>query len=231
MRNSSDYSSSLSGTYSSQRFTDFNTRFFKEGSSAQTYIDVRIIEEDSKIYKTELVIVEYQDDFVSDQNNFFQNQPKPFSIKINKISGKVKGSPGPTGFTVQYETLQSKFGYGNSLEEAYENYKKSSYKRDSIDRREKWETIKDGLWLAEETEKYEAGEFAWKHLLGTLDFFHPRSEFKSSETASASLDYDYNLNRFKKLKIDKIADAANLVFEGKESSIYYLNGKITLQKK
>lgn len=221
---------SLSSIYASVKSQDFNPRYFSPESSHKSFLNVRIASGDSRIDRTEIQVIEYSPQFRIDVEKNFPKATIPnFKIESNVLTGQLVSAPGPTGFEIHYSVEKVKHGSGASLDSAWNEYNKAAYTRKVISRQEKWETIKDGLWLSEESESVKIGELHWKHKPGSLDFFHPITEFKANNNSTASLYYDYSLNRYQKLKIDKNPDSSNLVFEGKEGSLFFLSGKLTLK--
>lgn len=220
----------LSSIYAGSRYQNFNPRFFAESSIQQTYLNVRVASQDSRIDKTEVQILEYSPQFRIDLERTFPqaNLPK-YKIETRVLTGQLIAPSGSTGFSVVYNVEKTKQGSGSSIGAAWDDYDKSPYSRTTIHKTERWESIKDGLWLAEESETVGIGELTWRHKPGSLDFFHPFTEFRTNTNASASLYYDYSLNRFEKLRIEKNPDPSNLVFEGKDLNIYFLSGKLQLK--
>lgn len=222
--------SAYANYYASPSLYDFNPRFYEESSVFRSFLNVRITNQDSRVDKTEISVLKYKPEFRNDiERTFPSSSLPPYKIEIKSLTGQLEGQPGPTGFSVLYTVERTKVGSGNSLDSAWNSFKEAPYTRDSILRKEKWETITDGLWLSEESENFAVGSLRWKHKPGSLDFFHPITEFKSNNNLTASLYYDYNLNRFDKLKVEKTPDPTNLVFEGESSSVYFLNGQLTIR--
>lgn len=221
---------SLSSIYTSVKFQNFNPRYFSPESSHKSFLNVRIASGDSRIDRTEIQVIEYSPQFRIDvEKNFPRAEIPNFKIESYVMTGQLISPPGPTGLEIHYTVEKVKRGSGASLDSAWNEYNKAAYTRKDISRKEKWETVKDGLWLSEESELLQIGELHWKHKPGSLDFFHPITEFKVNNTATASLYYDYSLNRYQKLKIENIPDSSNLVFEGKEGSLFFLSGKLKLK--
>lgn len=222
----------LSNSYASPSMRDFNPRFFDESSVYRSFINLRVTEKDSRIDKTHISIIRYNPEFRINLEKHFPNGGFPsFKIEMITQTGKLEEKPGPTGFKVLYSVERVKVGTGSSLDSAWNEFNRAPFSRANIERRETWETIKNGLWLSGESESFGIGSLEWKHRLGSLDFFHPTTEFKSNNNLSASLYYDYNLNRYEKLSIEKKPDLSNLVFEGENASIYFLSGQLSLRYK
>ncbi|MCC5813844.1 MAG: hypothetical protein JJT78_03745 [Leptospira sp.] len=220
----------LASYYTSPSFRDFNPQFYSEESIFKIFMNIRQTSQDSRVDKTEITIIKYNPEFrIAIEKHFPEGAYPSYRIETKIITGQMVGNPGPTGFEVLYTTERIRAGEGASLDSAWNNFNKSAYTRTNIKRSEKWETIKDGLWLSEEAENFDIGSLVWKHKPGSLDFFHPITEFKSNNNISASLYYDYNLNRYEKLSIEKKPDSSNLVFEGENASLYFVDGQLTIR--
>lgn len=220
----------LATYYTSPPFRDFNSRFYTDESVYRIFMNIRQTSQDSRVDKTEITILRYNPEFrIAIEKYFPEGVYPPYRIEVKIVTGQMTGSPGPTGFEVVYTTERIRSGEGASLDSAWNNFNKSAYTRTNIRRSEKWETIKDGLWLSEESEKFAMGTLTWKHKPGSLDFFHPLTELKANNNISASLYYDYNLNRFEKLRIEKKPDPSNLVFEDETATLYFVDGQLTIR--
>ncbi len=217
----------MTGTFASNSLHDFNNQLFDSNSLFRVLLTMRVLPNDSKLERTEVWITSQKSEFIREQKRIFpQSQPFKFKIETRIYSGQLVESMGPTGFTVVYNFLRTKFGEGNSLTDAWLKYKNANYKKDTILRYEKWESIKDGIWLAEEKDETKNFTYFWDHSPGSFDFLHRYSEFKSGTINTASLNYDYSLNRLEKVKIENFPDPSNLVFEDQDFKIQFVSGKL-----
>ena len=220
----------MTGIYASIPVDEFNNQLFDSSSKFRLFLNVRILPNDSKIERTEVWISSQKDEFLQNQKRLFPKADAlKYKIETRTFAGQLVDAPGPTGFVVNYTHLKFKSGFGDTLASAYANYSATNFEKNDISRFEKWETITDGIWLAEEKEESGDKSYFWNHKPGSFDFLYRYTNFKSGTSSTASINYDYDLNRLEKLKIDKNPDPSNLVFEEKDKKIYFNSGKITLQ--
>lgn len=221
---------SMTGIYTSNSVDDFNDQLFESSSTFRLFLNVRILPNDSKIERTEMWITSQKEEFLKDQKRIFPKAKfQKYKIETRTYSGQLVDTPGPTGFVVKYINLKFKTGLGDSIESALEQYNIENFDKLTIARYEKWETVSEGIWLSEEKEESADNSYFWNHKPGSFDFLHRYTNFKSGSTSTASINYDYDLNLLKKLKIEKNPYPSNLVFEEKDKKLYFNSGKISLQ--
>jgi len=214
--------------YAGYEFHDFNPAFYDSSSLYRMFLVLRKDKEVGRVDKAEVLILKFRPEFRNDVERFFPNSGLiPYTIQFKLLTGQSEAG-GPTGFTAIYQEERIYTGKGGSLDSAWNDFLKSGFVQNRIQRKERWESVKDGIWLSEESESIDTTPLQWNHRMGSIDFLYPTTEFRSGTNLSASLYYDYKLNRFQRLKLEKNSTFGILVFTEGDISIHFIDSQLSI---